>query len=134
VEGLAPDYWMTAVLLVSSVMVPPHEHLSDDAETRTISALTYRVSLLRVVSGPAPELLGDGGLAQHLHGAAAGALVGRRGNADDLGLHVHGDLIGVLRVEPVPAPMQPGAWPGHCERHGREERPPVRIVTTTRPP
>jgi hypothetical protein len=51
VEGLAPDYWMTAVLLVSSVMVPPHEHLSDDAETRTISALTYMVSLLRVVSG-----------------------------------------------------------------------------------
>jgi hypothetical protein len=41
VERRAANYSAT----VSTVMVPPQEHLSDDAETRTIWALTYMMNL-----------------------------------------------------------------------------------------
>jgi hypothetical protein len=40
------DYSALTVVRAAD-MVPPHEHLSDEAATRTIWALTYMVNLLR---------------------------------------------------------------------------------------
>ena len=122
------DYCATSRVL--RVMVPPQEHLSDEAATRTIWALTYMVNLFRVWGGtsrgPASrtaagccrgELLR--GLREDGHRAAAGALVGRSGNADDLGLDVHGEPLSMV-------------WVGCCKTAGagRSPSPPPPVRTT----
>ena len=61
------------------------------------------------------ELLHDGGVGAHRHGATAGALVGGGGDANDLGLDVHGEpLLGcgwvrqTTRVERTSPPGRAG--------------------------